>query len=109
MSTSVVTGDADVAAVAALFADRSRSRVLMALLDGRSLPASVLAAEAGVAPQAMSAHLAKPPAAGEGGRAAQAKAGPLGQARGGGVNPGGDYGPARFYALAGARVATAIE
>jgi DNA-binding transcriptional ArsR family regulator len=52
-------GDADIARVAALFADRSRARVLMALADGRALPASVLAAEAGVSPAAMSAHLGK--------------------------------------------------
>jgi DNA-binding transcriptional ArsR family regulator len=89
MSTSVVTGDADVAAVAALFADRSRSRVLMALVDGRSLPASVLAAEAGVSPQAMSAHLAKLLAEG--------------------LITVERSGRHRFYALAGARVATAIE
>lgn len=52
-------GDADIARVAALFADRSRARVLAALADGRALPASVLAAEAGVSPAAMSAHLGK--------------------------------------------------
>ncbi|GAA5187759.1 metalloregulator ArsR/SmtB family transcription factor [Rugosimonospora acidiphila] len=52
-------GDADIARVAALFADRSRARVLMALADGRRLPASVLAAEAGVSAAAMSAHLNK--------------------------------------------------
>jgi DNA-binding transcriptional ArsR family regulator len=52
-------GDADVARVAAMFADPSRARVLMALADGRSLPASVLAAEAGISAQAASAHLSK--------------------------------------------------
>jgi DNA-binding transcriptional ArsR family regulator len=52
-------GDADIARIAALFADRSRARVLMALDDGRRLPASVLAAEAGVSAAAMSAHLNK--------------------------------------------------
>jgi DNA-binding transcriptional ArsR family regulator len=52
-------GDADIARIAALFADRSRARVLMALGDGRRLPASVLAAEAGVSAAAMSAHLNK--------------------------------------------------
>jgi len=52
-------GDADIARVAVLFADRSRARVLMALADGRALPAGVLAAEAGVSPAAMSAHLGK--------------------------------------------------
>lgn len=50
-------GDADISAVAALFADPTRARVLLALVDGRSLPASVLASEAGVSPQAASAQL----------------------------------------------------
>lgn len=50
-------GDVDVAAVAALFADPTRARVLLALADGRSLPASVLASEAGVSPQAASTQL----------------------------------------------------
>lgn len=50
-------GDADISAVAALFADRTRARVLVALADGRALAASVLASEAGVSPQAASAQL----------------------------------------------------
>ena len=41
-------GDVDIAAVAEVLADRSRSRMLLALDDGRALPASRLAAEAGV-------------------------------------------------------------
>lgn len=53
------TGDADVAAIARLFADPSRARILVALADGRSLAASVLADEAGVSAQATSAHLAR--------------------------------------------------
>ena len=52
-------GDADIAAVAALIGDQSRSRVLLALGDGRALAASVLAAEAGVSPSTISEHLAK--------------------------------------------------
>ena len=52
-------GDADVAHVASLVADPGRARILLALLDGRALPASVLAAEAGVSAPAASAHLAK--------------------------------------------------
>ncbi|BCJ33535.1 transcriptional regulator [Actinocatenispora thailandica] len=52
-------GDVDVSQVAALFADRTRARVLTALADGRALPASVLAAEAGVTAQAASAQLAR--------------------------------------------------
>jgi DNA-binding transcriptional ArsR family regulator len=54
-----MTGDADVAAVGALIAEPSRARILMALQDGRALPASVLAAEAGVAPSTASEHLAR--------------------------------------------------
>ncbi|NKQ57196.1 helix-turn-helix transcriptional regulator [Amycolatopsis sp. K13G38] len=52
-------GDADIATTAALFADQARVRVLMALGDGRTLAASVLAAEAGLSAQGTSAHLAK--------------------------------------------------
>lgn len=57
-------GDVDIAAAASLFADPTRARILIALSDGRSLPASVLAAEAGVSPQATSAQLAHLRAAG---------------------------------------------
>jgi DNA-binding transcriptional ArsR family regulator len=52
-------GDADIAAVASLLADRARCRVLLALDDGRALPASVLADEAGVSRPTASSHLAK--------------------------------------------------
>lgn len=52
-------GDADIAKVGALFADPARSRILLALGDGRALPASVLSDEAGVAPSTASAHLSK--------------------------------------------------
>lgn len=52
-------GDADIGGVAALIGERARARVLMALLDGRALPASVLAAEAGVAASTASEHLAQ--------------------------------------------------
>ena len=54
-----MTGDADVAAVAAALADPGRWRVLAALGDGRALPASTLAAEAGVAASTASEHLAR--------------------------------------------------
>lgn len=49
----------NLAAVAALIGDPGRARMLALLLDGRALPASQLAAEAGVAPSTASAHLAK--------------------------------------------------
>lgn len=52
-------GELDVAAAAGLFADPTRARVLMALGDGRALPASVLAAEAGVTAQAASTQLSR--------------------------------------------------
>jgi len=59
MPTTTRGGDADLAAVAVLIGDRTRARVLQALADGRALPASVLAAEAGVSPQAVSTQLRK--------------------------------------------------
>src|SRR5438046_10723246 len=52
-------GDADLASVGALLAEPARAKVLLALGDGRSLPASMLAAEAGVAPSTASHHLAR--------------------------------------------------
>ena len=57
-------GDADLAAVAAVVAEPARAKMLTALGDGRALPASVLAARAGVAPSTASEHLAKLVAAG---------------------------------------------
>lgn len=52
-------GDADIAQVAALFAHPARARILMALADGRSLPASVLASEADLSAPATSSHLGR--------------------------------------------------
>ena len=52
-------GDTDLAAVGAVLAEPARAKVLLALADGRSLAASVLAAEAGVAASTASHHLAK--------------------------------------------------
>jgi DNA-binding transcriptional ArsR family regulator len=57
-------GDADIAAVAAVVAEPARARILTALGDGRALPASSLAAQAGVAPSTASQHLARLVAAG---------------------------------------------
>ena len=54
-----MTGDTDLAALGAVLAERARTRILLALGDGRALAASVLAAEAGVAPSTASAHLAR--------------------------------------------------
>ncbi len=63
-STPGRRGDADIAAIGTLLADPGRCRVLMALDDGRALPASLLAAEAGVAASTASSHLSKLVAAG---------------------------------------------
>ncbi len=52
-------GDADISKVGALVADPARARILTALGDGRALPATVLAGEAGVAASTASAHLGK--------------------------------------------------
>jgi DNA-binding transcriptional ArsR family regulator len=51
-------GDADIVKVTSLL-DPTRTRILMALGDGRALPASVLASDVGVAPSTASPHLAK--------------------------------------------------
>ena len=52
-------GDADIASVGSLVADPARCRILLALDDGRALPASRLAAEAGVSAATASSHLRK--------------------------------------------------
>jgi DNA-binding transcriptional ArsR family regulator len=52
-------GDTNLAALGGVLADRSRARMLLALGDGRALPASVLASEAGVAASTASGHLGK--------------------------------------------------
>ena len=52
-------GDADLAALGSVLAEPARACVLLALADGRALPASVLAAEAGVAASTASSHLAR--------------------------------------------------
>ncbi|MFJ9201262.1 ArsR/SmtB family transcription factor [Streptomyces flaveolus] len=49
----------DIARAAALLADPSRARILKCLTDGRALPASVLAGEAGVGAATASVHLTK--------------------------------------------------
>lgn len=52
-------GDADLAAVGALLAEPARCRMLLALDDGRALPAGRLAAEAGVSAATASRHLSR--------------------------------------------------
>ncbi len=80
---------ADIAPVAALFADRSRARIVSALADGRALPASIIAQESGVSASTASEHLARLLA--------------------GGVLSVERSGRHRYYRLAGPEVAAAIE
>lgn len=54
-----MAGDTDIAVLGTLLANRTRCRLLLALADGRALAASVLAAEAGVAPSTASEHLGR--------------------------------------------------
>jgi DNA-binding transcriptional ArsR family regulator len=56
--TTAPTGEPDLAHIATAFADPRRVRVLLALADGRALPAGRLAEEAGVAASTVSNHLA---------------------------------------------------
>ena len=84
-----MTGDTDLAAIGALLAEPARAKVLLALADGRSLAASVLAVEAGVSPSTASHHLTRLAGAG----LVQATA----------------RGRHRYYSLAGPRVAELIE
>jgi DNA-binding transcriptional ArsR family regulator len=82
-------GDADIAAVGALLAEPSRARILMALADGRALPASVLAAEAAIAASTASAH--------------------LGRLVDGGLLAVEAHGRHRYYRFAGPQVAELVE
>ena len=49
----------DIARIAALIGDPARANMLSALMSGKALTASELAAEANVTPQTASAHLSK--------------------------------------------------
>ena len=82
-------GDVDLAVVGNLVAEPARARILLALLDGRALPAGVLAAEAGVAASTASAH--------------------LGRLVAGGFLTVETQGRHRYYWLAGPEVAGALE
>lgn len=81
--------ESSLALAASLFADSARAMMLDALLDGRALPAGELARRAGVSPQTGSSHLRKLLDAGMLAVAAQ--------------------GRHRYYVLANADVAHAIE
>lgn len=54
-----LSAEPDIAKLARAMADQRRARMLLALNDGRALPAMRLAAEAGVAPSTASGHLSK--------------------------------------------------
>lgn len=82
-------GDADLAVVGSLLAEPARARILLALLDGRALPAGVLASEAGVAASTASGH--------------------LGRLVDGGFLLVEHHGRHRYYRLAGAPIADALE
>jgi DNA-binding transcriptional ArsR family regulator len=82
-------GEADFAAPAELIGNPARAAILLALLDGRALPMSMLADEAGVGASTASAHLTR------------LVAGGLLQVR--------QEGRHRYYALASERVAAALE
>src|SRR5262245_45535284 len=58
-SLKPMDGDVDLAPIGALLGDPGRARMLDALLGGRSLSASRLAEEAGVAPSTASSHLTR--------------------------------------------------
>jgi DNA-binding transcriptional ArsR family regulator len=81
--------EADLSSLAALISDPARGRILIALLDGRSLPATELAQRAGITCQTASSHLAKLTA----GRLLR-------------VVPQGRH---RYYRIANARVADLLE
>ncbi|CAL99438.1 ArsR family transcriptional regulator [Saccharopolyspora erythraea NRRL 2338] len=82
-------GDADFTTPAELIGNPARSAMLLALLDGRALPMSMLASEAGVAPSTASAHLSR------------LVSGGLLRVRGQGRH--------RYYELASAEVVAALE
>ncbi|MGH7640116.1 MAG: ArsR/SmtB family transcription factor [Candidatus Dormibacteria bacterium] len=82
-------GETDLAAVGALLADHARVTMLLTLGDGRTLPATVLASEAGVAASTASYHLTRLVQAG------LLKCQPRGRCR--------------YYGLAGPEVAELIE
>jgi DNA-binding transcriptional ArsR family regulator len=84
-----MSGDIDLARAAALIGDAGRAKVLRALADGRELPATVLAHEAGVAASTASVHLAK--------------------LIDGGLVVAERRGRHRYFRLAGAEVARALE
>lgn len=88
-SMDAISRDVNIAAVAELIGDPSRARMLDALLGKQALPASELAYRAGISPQTASTHLAR-----------------LVE---GGLVTLTTRGRHRYYALANAEVAHALE
>jgi DNA-binding transcriptional ArsR family regulator len=84
-----MSGDADVAAAAALLAEPARAALVVAVMDDGPLPASELAARAGIAPSTASEHLRR--------------------LVGGGFLKTTKRGRHRFYELADRAVAAAVE
>lgn len=82
-------GEADFASPAELIGHPARATMLRALLDGRALPMSMLASEAGVAASTASAHLSR--------------------LVDGGLLTARPQGRHRYYQLASPRVAAALE
>jgi DNA-binding transcriptional ArsR family regulator len=85
----MVPGDSDLSAIGALLSEPARALILLALNDGRALPASMLASEAGVSPSTASEHLRR--------------------LVGGGLITVTTHGRYRYYRLAGPQVADLIE
>jgi DNA-binding transcriptional ArsR family regulator len=83
------SGDANIAAVASLLADPARATIMIALSDGRALPAGELARLAHVAPSTASSHLSK-----------------LAE---GGLIDVESWGRHRYYRVAGPEIVGAIE
>ncbi|UTH76143.1 helix-turn-helix transcriptional regulator [Chromobacterium sp. IIBBL 290-4] len=79
----------DISRLASLLADPGRARMLLLMMDGRSYPASELAQHAGLSAQAASNHLAK-------------------LLQGGAVKVE-QHGRHRYYLLANAAIAQALE
>ncbi|HTV93057.1 MAG TPA: winged helix-turn-helix domain-containing protein [Verrucomicrobiae bacterium] len=83
------SAEPDIANIGALIGDPGRATMLLALLDGRDLAASDLSLRAGLSPQAATAHLKKLVSAG--------------------MLTARDAGRHRFFRLASAEIARAIE
>ncbi|MGI8486605.1 MAG: ArsR/SmtB family transcription factor [Thermomicrobiales bacterium] len=93
MTVDYPTHERGIAAIAHAFGDEGRVRILMALQDGRALPATRLAMEAGVGASTASVHLRK-----------LVEAGLLKE-----VPPPPHHGRHRFFTLASAEVAELCE